>query len=227
MFYTYRTYISAVFSEPRYGAIALGVSAGVLVAFGGVFLHTFTLYDFLHIYTPFYIVAAFSAVFLAAALAGIGSGLLAWLVRHRALDNPAHVGNGAAALFLGIMSADCPRCASFLAEIQGKGGDTIAIFPYHGLEVKWASVFLLAVAVGGIMRGVARATKKNQNRTQRDTEIPQLVPSKTAVAGVVAPALLGLFVFSAVLSLPEIVQGESMISVLQEPEKAPQSCQFK
>ncbi len=208
MLSSFRKTMKNAFAVPYGVALAIVLSGAAFTGFLLILFREYRLADYVSVYKPAFSVASLALTILVSILAAV---TLVVVGRHasRGQLHPAILGNLLVALFLAILVADCPRCASFLGQLAGQGSGAIAVFPFHGLAVKAVVSVLLVLTI-------SLADRAKQARQPIRAQWPLF-----------AAGAFGLVVLAGSLLLPDLFNSSSMLSVLQQPETAPNSCTFK
>lgn len=135
-----------VFKDYLYIFLALSSALNMLGIYYFIFSRSTTFKVFTESNSGFYNWASIISTILISLLFGIVLTFLIWQIRQKKEKNPANLGNGLIAGFLGAVSTGCPVCGAFLVSLLGIGGG-LAAFPFQGLEIKVISIGLLGFAV--------------------------------------------------------------------------------
>ena len=103
---------------------------------------------------PQYITASIVLTIIVAILAGINIALVAYNIKIQRANNIKI--SGTAAILVGALTAftpGCPACTTSLSALLGIIGG-LAIFPLHGLELKFISIAALSFSIWWAMRNI-------------------------------------------------------------------------
>lgn len=164
-----RAAFSALFSDKKYvalaGAATLCVFLAYLVLINWQFLPaifrlkgTATVVTALGglLYNVFLALDAFSLISLPiiALLAGINIALLVMRLRMMKGTNARESSTSFLGLVAGAFAAGCPACATGLLALMGVAGG-LAALPFHGVELKIASIALLSASIFFISKSLS------------------------------------------------------------------------
>jgi len=141
-----KTTISAlklVFRDSSYILLALSLSLNLLLIYYLIFLRTTTLSLLFSTTNSFYAWSSIILTILASLSFGISISLL--IYRWRKISK-FFEGKNIISSLIGAFSMGCPVCGSLLLSSFGVAGG-LSIFPFQGLELKLASLFLFILSI--------------------------------------------------------------------------------
>jgi len=150
--------ISDILKQRTFGVI--GITSGLIL---GIVYYFLTLDMALsHLNTeiellPMYMIASISLTCTVAILAGVNIALVAYNIKVQ--RNNTIKKSGVSAFMGGALTAftpGCPACTTSLTAVLGIVGG-LAIFPLHGLELKFISIFALTFSIWWAMRNINKS----------------------------------------------------------------------
>lgn len=133
---------------------------------------------------------------------GISAAILVWLWNHSKLQRMMAGGSNALGAFVGALGSSCPVCGAFLLNAIGVSGG-VAIMPFQGLELKFASLGLMVGSTIFASRKVKEAAEceecddislHNTTETNPNKKVVVLSLEKVFVS-----FLIGLFIVNQIL----------------------------
>lgn len=197
-----------IFLEPRYIWTALISSLALWLVSYWLFTQTTTISTFLGnmqngdfgpysmAYGITYIVTTLLIVFLT----GVSIAVTLWLFRHSKIGTGKSIGANAGALLASAFGMGCPVCGAFLFSLLGIVGG-LSILPFMGLELKFASLFLL---IFSIVYGASKVSKNDcqdcQDITQRRARKgKRFAPTQVFLEKTLVLLLAFIFLFNQVM----------------------------
>ncbi|MBU6430782.1 MAG: hypothetical protein KGJ58_00660 [Patescibacteria group bacterium] len=160
-FFTLRQ-MSAVFKQafnsPLYWIIMIEAALAVGVLYWQLLSKVTTVINFYLIYrnAPLYLYSYAGLAFLSMILFGLNAAILVYLWRESKSASAKYSGGSVLGAFFGSLGSACPSCGAFLLSFLGVSGG-VAMLPFRGLEILFASVVILGVSLLLSLRRLAAA----------------------------------------------------------------------